>query len=95
MRNPNRRTEKVLSRQIETLRAALTEKEIEYDLLDWYHETEPDVEDNPDRPSDESIERDMTEIREEREALEARLAAATRAWSAIAWRALDRLAGGR
>lgn len=85
MGNPNRRTEKVLARQIEVLRAELHEKELEYDLLDWYHETEPDVEDNPDRPSDESIERDMTEIREEREVLEARLAAATRAWSTLAW----------
>ena len=38
MGNPNRRTEKVLARQIEVLRAELHEKELEYDLLDWHHE---------------------------------------------------------
>jgi hypothetical protein len=95
MGNPNRRTEKVLSRQIEALRAELHEKALEFDLLDWYHETEPDVEDNPDRPSDEEIERDIAAVLEEAEVLESKLVAVVKAWSAIAWRELDRLTGGR
>ena len=88
MRNPNRRTEKVLSRQIEALRTAIYDNAIEFNLLDWYLETEPDLEDNPDRPSDEEIQRDIAVVLEEAETLESKLVTAMKAWSTIAWREL-------
>ncbi len=83
MGHQNRRTEKVLARRVETLRAALYEKEIEYNLLEYYLE-ETD-EGDPDRPSGESIERDLDEVLEEREVLEQKLGATVKAWSRLAW----------
>jgi len=84
MGNQNCRTEKVLSCRVETLRTALYEKEIEYHLLEAYLEEEPDA-DDPDRPSGESIERDLDEVLEEREVLEQKLGATVKAWSRLAW----------
>ncbi len=87
MENPNRRTEKVLSRQVETLMAALHEKQIEQDLLESYLEEVPEPDDT-DRPSDEAIERDLNAVLEEAEILESKFAAAMKAWSRIVYRKL-------
>ena len=84
MGNQNRRTQKLLSRQIDRLEAELLDKAIESDLLEAYLEEEPDA-DDPDRQSDEIIERDLDEVLEECGVLEQKLGATMKTWSALAW----------
>lgn len=92
--HPNHRTQAKLSRQIDTLRAELHEKEIEWNLFESYlwEGSEPD---DPNRMSDEVVEHEQAAVLEECEILESKLVAATKAWSGLAWRELDRLAEGR
>ena len=75
-----------LSRQVQDLEAELHEMEIESDLLDGYIE-EGDA-DDPARPSNEALERDLDALFDEMEVLEAALAEAMKAWSLLVLRKL-------